>query len=1196
MQSNYDITSIYTDRIFEFLDRAQSDGVLPIEYIIRISNKDGSILPITNDGNKDYHWSDILTYLENFPDLDLNTVSSISKLTNIKPEEIIRGYIALDEEAFLTKTNARQLLDVIDAQAELSLDILNRKIEPWVEDYLYTARVESRIYSKYPIMIETLNSLQVDEAVSEAEIISQNITYEFKTDISPVELFNNSQLNAYVPYMSINNNGDMFYKIFYDPGLGLDKAYYNNITDRSRKLTTNGMLMLLIWRKGEDFKNPTKDSLIQVLIHNNTISMRYDNKGEISDILDDIKRALNISITNEIIGSSNISYRIDDVKYNKYIFQILLTTNPILNSLLIMNETNTPGSSKRSQMYQFINMGLTLPIRGETPSMSIRQNGKDIIVTLSDVVGSDIEYYRNLSSKLIAVYVLDSKYIIDTFSMFPWIGVPKDKTKVRKVGKSGSVLSALKSNAPDIFVSSYSKKCQGSDQPTPIPNELVAEYEAQTFSYNKNVWNRQVMKFPEDNPVVNLVCLSDPTTPFPGLFINKLDNKDKYPYLPCCYSTNNFDQRTGTYRHRDMDKTTNRGIVTNKVLTKGGMGTISYRIADLLSSIIPGTYKRIGTVLSSKSIIHTVTYAIDEDYRNAVISGNTLAIQSKEKEFIDHYNNVLNKLGSGILRQELYDYTDEQIKSYINGDPYDYTLMYRMFEEFLGEGYNIFAFTNNVDKDTTTGTPGDMLIPRYKLYHYRVYRPERPTIILFRTWGAESDNLELAQYELIVSSHEDGMIQTTFGPDMTEGLMKYLNEVHKIKVLDKNMDIPNINYEKYFVERGFKIISQFIDTYGKLRALRIEKDDTRLDVLTIPSQPTKYPRFYEITKHTYESIQSLLGTEYRVSENNVWYNIGRYNNAFVLPTSSNINDIIHPIEGGYDASPLIEVDIRSGTFNSTDRLVRLSKISLVLLQVIEWLYNRYDTDFINSNYEEEDIPNRIHSFFNDVIWYTEDEADTSYIYNIDKLQYQLDTTGDIQHSMRQLGTYMPNAVHESKLLVYGPAMKNDIEYFLTRYLRFSRQVQRDNNGKLTNRYRTIYDFSPRTSTLIFSDGDDIRSWVKKIMNQESRISITDRLIAWVGNAEDPELLDINGNVFIIQNVVDNSINNIYTLVRQWRYNKTNMGYIKEPTDITDVKVEVYHVNPYSNVSYVGNLQDGNRDTIQVLEFMRGRFAAMLKID
>lgn len=1189
--------SIYTDRINHFLSYIENAILIPIEYIVRV-DEDGELLPIVND-DKPIIWTDMPTYMSRYLDLDIPTLESISEQTNIIPSELVRIYIDVDMEEFLNKTYARQLLDIIDPQSALNIDVLARKINPWREDYELTAKNEFMVYSKYPIMIDTLNSLNISQSLTESTIVSENLTYPFVTDKSPVELFDQSTPSIYVPYICINNGGEMFYKIFDNPGLGLTKEYYSNIIDRSRKIDTNNTLMLLVWRKGEDFKNPTKDSLIQVFIYDNKVHIRFDNKGNIEDIIGEIQRSILVALPTKILGSSNFSYKIVGAKYNKYIFQIQLTTNPVLRSFIIMNESNTAGSSKRSQMYQFINMGLNLPIRGETPSMSIRQDDNgEVIVTLSDVKDKELEYYKTLSSKLIAISIMDSKYIVELFGTFPWIGEVK-KTKEPRASHLSGPLGELKRIAGDIFVSLYSRKCQGNDQPTLIKDEDIEDYKRQTFEFKGKTYNRQVMPFPEVNPKLHLICTRDPEKPFPGLLINNLDNKGDFPFMPCCYKTNNFDERTQTYKKKNREKTSKNDLITNKILRSGKMGTLPYRVGELLSDIIPGSYKRLGTVLGPKSIIHSFVYAIDEEYRKAVLTSNKELIDAKEKQYVDLFNYVLNKpeLGTGIVRQEMYDYTDEQIKGYINGEHYDYEYIYRMFEEFIGNGFNIFSFTNSLNKDTTTGLPGDLIIPRYKLYSYRVHRPELPTIILFKTWGAEGDNLTYPQYELVVGEF-DNEIQTVFGPDMTEGLLDYMNQVHDIRVLDQGTTIPDINYEKYFVQNGYVIISQFIDTYGKLRAIRLEKDKKRIDILTIPSQPMKYPRFYDITRHSYDTVTSILGKPNNDTDTNIWYNIDDYKNAFTVPISGSIPKYILTSDAnGLDLSIFIEEDIKSGTLGSTDRLVKLSKISLVILQIIEWLYNRYDTTFLEQgNYDVDELDYVIDAFFRDAIYYSEQEVDTLYVYNIQQLPYQLPTNIDFHEAMKLLSTVMPQAILDNKLLIYGREMASDIMYFLSRYLRYARQVQRDNNGKITTRYRTIYDFTPKSNCIIFSDMDDIESWIKKITNQESKIAIDDRLIAWNSISEDPELLEYNGIVYIIQNVADNSVNNCYTLELRWRMDKINLGYIREPSDITDIKIEVYHLEPDNRIVYVGLLQDGTRDTIKVLEFTRGRFAAMLKMD
>src|SRR5690606_17196787 len=88
---------------------------------------------------------------------------------------------------------------------------------------------------------------------------------------------------------------------------------------------------------------------------------------------------------------------------------------------------------------------------------------------------------------------------------------------------------------------------------------------------------------------------------------------------------------------------------------------------------------------------------------------------------------------------------------------------------------NIYVFSPPPIGDETE--LGSMVVPRFKIFHSRPLRLQRPTVVIMRSLGSESDALEYPQCELIVDYDKDNLqIMKLFGPEMTEVCHSVLEE------------------------------------------------------------------------------------------------------------------------------------------------------------------------------------------------------------------------------------------------------------------------------------------------------------------------------------------------------------------------------------------------------------------------------------
>jgi hypothetical protein len=150
----------------------------------------------------------------------------------------------------------------------------------------------------------------------------------------------------------------------------------------------------------------------------------------------------------------------------------------------------------------------------------------------------------------------------------------------------------LKTAAPDIFLPNYTRLC---GKPPVIAFEEVDG----------------AMKFPvygESDP--KFYKCENPNYSYPGLIKNRLDNRDKFPYLPCCYQKPQVKSRNYvTYFEKQPveDNRVNSGEIgktTAKILASKRIGSLPPKIDKLLLYTTGVKFYRYGVARSKATCLN----------------------------------------------------------------------------------------------------------------------------------------------------------------------------------------------------------------------------------------------------------------------------------------------------------------------------------------------------------------------------------------------------------------------------------------------------------------------------------------------------------------------------------------------------------------------------------------------------------------
>ena len=156
--------------------------------------------------------------------------------------------------------------------------------------------------------------------------------------------------------------------------------------------------------------------------------------------------------------------------------------------------------------------------------------------------------------------------------------------------------NALKLQAPDIFLSNYTRLC---NKPPVIIKDEEEQVESET-----------VLKFPiygESDP--KFYSCPYPDYKYPGLRENtKLSNKNIYPFVPCCYQRPQTKSKNYKmyYNQEVYEQRINAGEIGKslKILSSERLGALPSKIDKLLNFTTNTKFYRYGTPLSKSSCLY----------------------------------------------------------------------------------------------------------------------------------------------------------------------------------------------------------------------------------------------------------------------------------------------------------------------------------------------------------------------------------------------------------------------------------------------------------------------------------------------------------------------------------------------------------------------------------------------------------------
>jgi hypothetical protein len=1087
-----------------------------------------------------------------------------------------KGIINTFDDAFIAEMKDISSTDFWNGDAiETSYKNYIQNFDTEFKKLLLTVEEEKKFSKEYNnyVPVETTSFIQ-DSVI---------IDYELELNCDPMELFDNIVLDNNIPFVVLKDSDQNYYKIikgilpednWLNPDAGtLVFKLYQNAKEQWGTATINYISM----------EQPYKAILtIETLIGVDSEGKKTSEEQIKNNILNVMKNC-GINIINRTEKGIKGVFGVPDIFISRDVILDLITNEPMVSHYLYVDETRDLSSIK-GVLYLYFSAGDT--------------DTNVLTIFLSDKIVSRIDqFYLNKELPLYTQYlnvrisratnleqinrfktafalILDlykKKYnnIVKLYTQY--IPSFKSDNEIVKKETEDKKLLALQAQASDLFIHGYPTSCEKKKQPIPVPEKDVAKLE------NKGI---QVLNYPKGS-VNYYKCDDDEQYNYPGLMKNKLANKDQYPYLPCCYPT---DQKTGTklwnlYLNNEIKDNPYKpsNIVSKKIVVDGKIGYLPRNIYHILNKdkSPEDEFYRMGVPISTSSFIEVILLALDPKYEK-------LDNDSKRKYVNDFRTNLAGKDMINVI-QQLYDTNSATITNNImNMDlPFDSQYYIGLLEAY----YNcqIVVFVRN-DEDPN----GQFEIPRYTQgYLYRKIDPNKKTVLVYKHMGIRSDNLESPHYELIIKKFKKITIWYFESSIILRNIYSYFLQFYKLYCIGMNRYISTPSPPLSFLDAK----GQLIDRYGKCRGYFFDKN---IFIATSPIEPaynlpkldmpSNYPEWKLVEKFIKD--RNLIVTYQDVNNNTT---IG------VMIDYPNINYMYIPCK------PTSEIKgIKSGSNlgiylpsknNILQQTVINRKIADFMMQYLlygfsNWYQSKLDTAVLKDKYEK--------LYKLSIIEQNVKEQEILLKYIEEYLSKQIVVKENHDYKLSTLSrklTLNSEFFAKDKLIVNSELTKQKLGYYLRFMLYKNKQLILNYHKKnfLDNYYTYTNDFIQNDNQLVFIGEISIENWsntqLHGINNMVHRVPHSDIkepyfFSHWAIN---------NSRPFIIQNVNEGSLLRALHVSKIYIDNNYNSGF-------NTIELNIDNEITYTTYSIDNGflVKEGN-GPLTVWKFNEETYAAMLNI-
>lgn len=720
----------------------------------------------------------------------------VTEYSDITKPEIIILWV-LNKYGYLLET------DYADIEIETVLPTLSRgqtliffrgsEVVRLVKEYMITVRNErldlQRDVEKMRRLIRELN---VNKPIELSEFRMEELVLKIVLDLpenqTVQEIFDSLIVSEEMPFVMYKVGGDVWFKLYQKieaPDEWVmqepeeDGIFFKILNSQKKKID----VLLESDNPSEKLSNIGRFYSNGYWSPSNAVEIDFIIGQELTE--EDIKQRFYRSaklISYKIVTEKHVSIKgtikMDDNDFNRFIFSDLIFRHPTMSYFLFYNEKSQLQDLKQKYIFFYE------PNHHFDNTNSIRvsfiqdknQKTDTIRIRLSKVrTLEEIDSFAYIFARLMSLYQEEKDWSISYYEKY-YPSAPKQikeylfKVKSDKINKkTGIRLQNLQTLRPEIFQTKY--PCQKGHQPYLIEGEDKANEIVNTeLGGDKG----KIINFPYGSQDY-YACEPWTDEPskfnFPGLRENgpsNMANYKEYPLVPCCFEDNQYEKKKSPLRKYldevsedmydgDYDASKNPDEIGHilkpkKSLPNGRYGEVPYYLASIIISAgylpsIKGKMSslpllRAGVPSAPDSILHCLERAFNDEY--------FYADDFKRREIVRITRDRLATRNFAVAKQELYDYSDEQIYNLLKSDDY---LEPALFVSLLEVEYNCNIFMYQVDNQHPNGS---ILIPRYSYVHLQRDIPENRRSVFIVKYQIIGRDYPF-QCELIIDAGTEGM-------------------------------------------------------------------------------------------------------------------------------------------------------------------------------------------------------------------------------------------------------------------------------------------------------------------------------------------------------------------------------------------------------------------------------------------------------
>ena len=1136
-----------------------------------------------------------------------------------------------------------ELLEMSPIRDEVELGLLYEKFYNDINNIISTEQYELEDLTIIQKELGKYKPLKYSPINLNSIVIMADMT--FRNRIPNVddgyEIFDLSKTTLNLPYLKWNAtlpNNKILYKLYSGKSLE-DRPDYNLIVPDTPQKETPHLFNFSVWSDIEEVKSVretkdiTKESYLNGIynLSQNLLRLKIPIKeGNEKDlIIERIETAFPLKFNKIVETTISGDFFVYGIDVNYDIFAHMVMNYELMNTYLFQKELSTPAAlSKTLKLYyrsatELFESGLgssvsftIIPLRakgGEVVTidgqkMRLSPEYPYIKVNISSAESLETaERFMRILSRLLSFYKENEAEVKKMYKIFiPELEKLEGKQSVSKnIGKSytNSKISRLQQFAPDLFVSGYARKCLCPVQPIIVPDDEIEAWKNKKITVDGKEVQRQIMKFPPEDPQWNFVCPED-MYPFPGVKYNTdLSNKDEYKGLPCCFKKDQLNSKDSNYNkiyvQGETTKTITKGehiVKTDKIAKPNNFALLPPNITNLISqySEESGDILRMGVPRSVNSLLHCVSISIgDEKY-----------LKSKDREaYLRKIRNVIQrKTFPSLVKQEMYDFTDNKISTQLDDNDifYDPDLFYRAVEESYGINLYVFAPSNDEEKrlKNKSESKGVMKLPRFKLVYAKSPRNTRPCVLIYRTLGSESDSLYYPQCELIVDKDvETNQITYMFDEDMNNLLFPAYETMNrniswelvegdnKIDLVGRENVFSRINYYDLF--KTYSPSKQYIDAYGKMRGMVIKIGGEDVMLVLPPSQPENLPNTDKVVRANLNTVMEVLNNPIAVSLTNgkmdgLWFTVldliyGVY--VPIIPTENTLNLPVGP------ANPL-----GNDQEDVVPQIIKMKRDLDFTMQILKWLFI---LDLQKASTSVDIFMNKY------VVKGKEGSISSKNIYDFTNVGRTFPQVNSVEMGIKEMTKRVPSLFRRGKIYLYSNKYYDGIKYILSQWTK----ERIDRYTKVPTVIKRIYlsqsDFIQYSGVSLFLSERDLRTWLSTLykFNYEN-IKIDKVLEISRALQTDPYLYQApDKHIYYIQNVVSGDLGRALNIGIYWEDNRINPGYNADAFngDRSEIPYVIYDISAAKHPVISENSAGDSLNFISILRYSDNNYAAMLRL-